>query len=384
MRPSSGLALLCFLFAFVACGEGADPRNTPEDVADTPATAGTSSPAQPPDAPSKQRSTPPKSQTRTEPPSAPAAVVPPGLPPLCSGLGGTVKSAVRIVKAVGVDLQPAVVPFVLGQGYMTSAVLGGNALPLDRIRNGYVVAVGTPTMSKADDSTRRSGMSYFATSVSMTDFSAIFPPEGAGTASDTTYRDRVNGSDPARGWAALMASSTGMYRALVTGSAVRIGTDSHYAFLENEKQGPDWTRPDVDDFIRQAHYARYFAYSLQIRFDSDCKRDTFLARAGGSMLEDILPAKDDNGLGAFLVDAKAEIVLGVIVLGQAAATQAVLETTRCATDNLPECNALVTKLRALMGSVATAPLPTTFAATATGMSDWFVDSFTHSSKSFLR
>ena len=279
-------------------------------------------------------------------------------------------------------MQNSVAPLVLGAGYQTK--LPASAHPLDRI-NG-TVAVGAAQLNGFASGTGWSSASFgFVTSVSSSDYGSIFPLDGYGT----LYRSESNGKDPPHAWAEVAAtdatsllSKTGV-RALSIYKAFRVDLANTGSLGSSEKQGPDWGKAELDQFVRFAHPSRYLAYTVQIRFDSDCKRDTFLFRAGGSGLAAILPAQDTKALGQYLVDAKAEIAVGVITLGQAAATKAVLDTTKCASNALPDCLALVQKLDGLVSKVGSVPTPTSFSGSATGNNDWFFDSFTHQSKGFL-
>ena len=205
----------------------------------------------------------------------------------------------------------------------------------------------------------------------------------------TLYRSQINGKSPPRAWAETVATGATSalaqsgIRALGTYRAARVDLARTASLGSAEKQGPDWGEATLDQFVRFANYSRYFAYSFQIRFDSDCKRDTFIFRAGGSGVDSILPAQDKSGLGQYLVDAKATIALGVITLGQASATKAILDMTTCATNALAECRALLQKLNELASKVGSAPPPPAFSGSASGNGDWFFDSFTPSRKGFL-
>lgn len=320
--------------------------------------------------------------TTATPPSSPPASVPSSAPPACTGMGGTTASPVLIVKPLGIELQNAVAPLVLGAGYRTNAP--ADTHPLERISG--TVASGAPLLDGSASGTGRSSASVnFTTSVSSADLAAIVPATQQGT----LYRARTNGTDPPHAWTEVLATDatsvlgkTGA-RTLAIYRAARVDLARTASLGTTERQGADWGIGELTDFVRFAHYSRYFAYTVQIRFDSDCKRDTFMFKAGGSGLDALLPTQDNRGLGQYLVDAKATIVVGVITLGQAAATKAVLDATTCATNALPACRALVNKLNDLVSNVGTAALPTVFNGSASGNNDWFFDSFTHSPKGFL-
>jgi hypothetical protein len=317
----------------------------------------------------------------TTPSPAPPATVPTKEPPACPDMGGTTASPVHLLTVPGVELQNTVAPFSPGAGY--AANMPADTPPLQRLRG--VVAVGTPEYRDDVNDGLGSATLNFTDGVSSSDFGYLFPDELVGT----LYRTTINGMDPARAWAAAMSTDAlsplamGGGRALSIYRVARVEVGSVGLNVSTERQGPDWKDPTLTDVARFASYTRYMAYTLQIRFDSDCKRDTFLYRAGGSGIADLLPSADKNGLGQFLVAANAEIAFGAIVLGQAAEAQAALDATKCATNALPECAALVHQFDTLFQSLGSDPLPTSFDPSPSGNLDWYIDRFTHQDKGFL-
>ncbi len=378
-RLRASAYVLGALTAAACSGTGADDRAAPEPAVSSPGTAEQPTAAAP--AETRDAGAGPIATTTT-PPSAPPAPVPTTAPPACAGMGGTEASPIAVMRPIGVDVQNAVTELVLGAGYRTNAL--GNEHPLERLR-GHVAA-GAPELADFSSGTGRSSSSFgFLNSVSSDDFGSIFPNDDAGT----LYLSQSDRTTPPRAWARAAATDpTSLLthagvRALATYRAVRVDLARTASLGSSERQGPDWGNPQLDRFVRSAQYSRYFAYAVQIRFDSECKRDTFLYRAGGSRIDDILPAEDKNALGRYLVDAKASMMVAVITLGQAAQTKVVLDTTKCATNALAECRTLVQRLDGLVTNVGNVTLPTTFSGSPSGNNDWYFDSFQHSSKSFL-
>lgn len=382
VKHSSLVASFSLLLALAGCSSSTDGGDSPAPGSDDPAAQGPSQPEQQGPQPGQAPKSPAAVPITTTPPSTPPAKIPTTSPPACAGMGGTAATPIFVMAPAGVSLQNDLAPLVLGAGYQSA--LPPLTHPLERISG--VVAVGAPQLSGAASGTGRASSSLgFASSVSDSDFASIFPVDGDGT----LYRSNVNGKAPPHAWAdaaatdaTSLASKAGV-RALSIYRAARVDLANTASLGSDERQGPDWSKAGLDEFVRFANYSRYFAYTVQIRFDSDCKRDTFLYRAGSSSIDAILPPQDNKALGKYLVEAKAQIAVGVITLGQAPAAKAVLDTTKCAVDALPECLALVHKLDELVTKVGTAPVPTTFSGAASGNNDWFFDSFAHSSKGFL-
>jgi len=288
-------------------------------------------------------------------------------------MGGAAGKLVFVANQIG-GRHPAVRGFELGHGF--SEVL--NQATTEQIASGTLVSgnVGGAWTSIGFHA------NSFSTFLSESELSVIAPiAPGRSLNSAATYTYTINGKTPPGAWAENMRLLSTMGFSLATASGVRV--EGPAAQLDNERRGANWNSTVADGFIRRASYTRYFAYAWSIRFDSACKRDKFLRLAGSSSREALFPETDVKGLGRFLVDAGADLTVSVVGLGQSAATESVLASTKCATNVLPACRALETELTGLLRNVSASALPTTFRAAPEGTNDWFVDAFEYASKESL-
>jgi hypothetical protein len=284
-------------------------------------------------------------------------------------------------------LQPTVFAFPLGRGYPIS--------------DGGAIATGTTTFASSmgltptagvsvgsDQAAGKVGVHYGHVGVTRAAFDGLIPTNAIPTTIPPTtnlyahaYSATFNGKIQTAAWSESAASPPNSVTFFKMMRADR-GTGA----LLNTARGADYSlikATPITQFITAGTYTQYMAWAVHVVFDSSCKRDLFINRAGSSELTALFPLDDTKGLGALLVDAKATIRVHAIALGQAAAVQAALDTTTCTTQNLAACQTLITKLTTLTKSVGQAPLPSTFAAKQTGMNDWFVDTVYLASKSSL-
>jgi hypothetical protein len=285
----------------------------------------------------------------------------------CPGMGATKVSAV--VRDDGfIGLQPTVYGFPLGIGY---PMFGAGIVATGT--TSYNPNAGTTSIGLSDVL----GTQHVAhTGVSPYTFELLGPDNV--TPDGNAYNQSFGGKSAPQAWAegaATPASSLTFYE--------MIRVDRGLAVLTNTQRGADYGTSSVTSFVSSGRYTQYLAWTLNVVFDSTCKRDLYLTRAGSANIDNVLPTNDTKGLGALLVDAGAAVAVHVIALGQAAAAKTILDATTCSNMNVGGCNALVTQLTALGAKVGTSPAPAAFAATQQGTNDWFVDAVGYDFKSSL-
>jgi hypothetical protein len=249
---------------------------------------------------------------------------------------------------------PALDTFVMGQGYPLVDAFGNVAV----VATGYTSFDAGPSSSMATStaSTARTGVTFE---------NALAPAQTSPYAS--VVMKHGDGKTDLDRWAAQAATPD---NGLTFYGLARVQRGQ--AVLTSAEAGSGYS-VGPDSYVSHAWYVQYLGWAVHIVFDSTCKRDAYLAKAGDNSLDALFPTNDAKGLSTFLVKSGATIRASAVALGQADALQKVLDGSTCATDKLGDCHALVTSLDGLAKTVGTAPLPTDFSAASGGNHDWFVD-----------
>jgi hypothetical protein len=345
-----------------ACG--GDPAETeadePADPSSRPPEDGVASPSQ---APTWAPSAPTPKQETLPTASEPPAALPKSPPPTCPGMDGAApKPFWKAIDPPGwlFAVQPTVFAFELGAAYPF-----GTAAP----RASGTLAYEASSSTSSYAGTNVLGTRHFATTtLAAHSFENILPRALASSFASRDYGEAYSTSindrkQPAH-WTTLAGSAA---YALSFYASTRIDVHGARLTQANAVAGA------AGEFVERASYTQYAAFVVQISFDSSCKRDLYLSKAGSPAVDAIFPKSGDAALAEWLTKAKAQIVVRALSLGRAPELTKAIDDSVCGVADLGACNRLVEDLSTIARSIGGVP-PTNFAAKSTGNSGWFVDS----------